>query len=64
MCGAFWIGISQFRIGKKSLQRAVTRELGASDRLHFAAIKRQKQNTFEIIIVVAFAHRREIGHLR
>src|SRR6058998_91160 len=62
--GAFWIGIGQFWIREKSLERTVTSELGAPNHLHLRGVERQKQNVFEIIIVVRFAHWREIGHLR
>ena len=62
MRGAFRIGISQFRVGKKRFQRAVTRELSAANHLHLRGVERQKQDVFEIVVVVRFAHRREIDH--
>ena len=58
------IGISQFRIWKERLQRAVTRELSASNHFNLRSAKRQKQNVLEIVIVVRLAHWPEIHHLR
>ena len=42
---------------EKRLERAVPRELGASNHFDLCCIKRQKQNVFEIVIVVRFSHR-------
>ena len=60
---AFRIGIGQLRIGQECFQRAIARVFYSPDHFHFARIERQKQNVFEIVIVVRFAHRREIHHL-
>ena len=64
MRGTFRIGISQFWIGQKRLQRAVTRELSAPDHFYFRTAEWQEQNVFKIVIVVRFAHRGEIDHFR
>ena len=64
MRGAFWIGVSEFWVGEKRLQRAVARELSAPNHFHFRGGERQEQNVLEIIIIVCFAHGREIDHSR
>jgi hypothetical protein len=61
---AFRIRVSQFRIGQQSFQRAVTRVFYPANHFHFTRIQWQEINVFEIIIVIRFAHRREVHHLR
>ena len=59
---AFGIGIGQLRIGQQRFERAVTRQLGAPDHFHLRGVQRQEQNVLEIVVVICFAHRREIHH--
>ena len=63
LCAALRIGISQLWIGQKRFQRTITRQLHASDHLHLRSVERQQKHVLEIIIVVRFAHGREIHHL-
>src|SRR6202023_2710928 len=56
------VGIRQFWVWQQSLQRAITRIFHASDRFDFARIERQKQNVLKIVVVIRFAHRRELDH--